>query len=73
LDESLSRAQQLGQNLNCFPEGFISEKDLLTCLRSKTAKDIFNASWITAEIFDFPFVPIHRTPFIPDHPLQVRF
>ena len=63
----------MGNNLGCSSrsQNVISEKELLTCFREKTPKELFDASWVTSEIFDFPFVPVHGTPSLPDHPLEV--
>nr|CAB3219683.1 acetylcholinesterase precursor [Phallusia mammillata] len=71
LDVALKRARQLAKNLSCPNTETSSEIELLTCLRSKTAQEVFGASWITAEIFDFPFVPVHGTAFLPLSPQEV--
>lgn len=68
-EESLSRAKKVGRGLNC-PTA--SKSSLLQCLREKTAKQIFDASWITMNVFDFPFVPVHETEFIPEDPKRVK-
>ncbi|XP_078493316.1 acetylcholinesterase [Ciona intestinalis] len=71
LPTSLNRTRILAANLRCPNPRTSSELDVLTCLRSHPAVDVFSNSWITQEIFDFPFVPVHGTSFLPEHPHEV--
>uniref|UniRef100_H2ZN19 Carboxylic ester hydrolase n=1 Tax=Ciona savignyi TaxID=51511 RepID=H2ZN19_CIOSA len=68
LETSLNRTRTLAANLNCPKPRTASEADILACLRTHTANEVFAGSWITKEIFDFPFVPVHGTTFLPEHP-----
>uniref|UniRef100_H2ZN18 Carboxylic ester hydrolase n=1 Tax=Ciona savignyi TaxID=51511 RepID=H2ZN18_CIOSA len=71
LETSLNRTRTLAANLNCPKPRTASEADILACLRTHTANEVFAGSWITKEIFDFPFVPVHGTTFLPEHPHEV--
>jgi len=71
LKTALNRTWKFAANLEC-PKG-IDEAALLTCLRSKSAAEIFRASWVSSEIFDFPFVPVSGTSFLPQDPHMVKY
>ncbi|XP_076804806.1 cholinesterase-like isoform X1 [Clavelina lepadiformis] len=68
LETALERTKTLATSLSCSTTNYTS---MLACLRSQDVDDLFSASWITSEIFDFPFVPVYGTNFLPEHPHEM--
>lgn len=71
-DRALKLAQYLKCPLSSALMTSLVEAEILKCLRSKSAEEVFGASWYVNEldIFQFPFVPIEGTPQIPNTPQQ---
>lgn len=64
LDTARSRTREMASALDCVGD----EASVLACFRSKSADDFFSASWVSSDIFDFPFVPVRGTDSIPEDP-----
>lgn len=72
LEKSLERTRNMSSFLGCPNPYTASEASLLRCLRERSALDVFSNSWVSTDIFDFPFVPVAGTDFLPRSTLEVR-
>lgn len=64
LKTATERMHVMSEDLGCYGE----DSAILMCLRSKNESDIFAASWVSEDIFDFPFIPVYGTASIPEDP-----
>lgn len=70
LETAKSRMLQVAKTLVC-GDSTNDEAYILSCMQSRAASQVFDASWLVAGDFSFPFSPVKGTKSLPDDPEEV--